>query len=89
MNPDRPLDLAQFMAERNIALRTLDLNKLKRFSRDHDLPDDIVLIGAHKARYECMDIESHLRLESGEWLRSHGYKRLGGLEVLPPGVLPE
>jgi hypothetical protein len=51
-------------------------------------PDEVLLTSLHKARYDCTGIAAALRLESGEWLREHGFSRLNGLPLEPPGVLP-
>jgi hypothetical protein len=75
-----------YLSERDKALRELDVT----FGREDmpDITDEIALIGLHKARYETKSIEFELRQESGQWLRARGYKRMGGLELLPAGELP-
>lgn len=52
------------------------------------IDDHGALMAMHKARYEHPDIERELRLESEQWLRIHGYHRIGGGPLLPPGELP-
>ncbi|EJL90454.1 hypothetical protein PMI15_00267 [Polaromonas sp. CF318] len=80
-------DLENFLHARITALRTLNIAYFK--SQCPGASDEVALIGLHKARYECREIEASLRLESGEWLRAHGYGRLRVGEILPTGELPK
>jgi len=74
--------------ERNRALTELD-TEWARTVMPYASSDYVRLVALHKARYECVDIETRLRLASGDWLRCRGFKRIGGKELLPVGVLPE
>lgn len=78
--------LQMFRRHRNEALRSLDLS----WAREHfPLADnEVLLIALHKTRYNCSDIEPHLRIASAEWLRAHDLHDLYGLPLLPPGELP-
>lgn len=80
------IELAAFRRERNAALRTLDLAWARKWCPGGD--EAMLLAGLHKARYNCVDIERALRIESAEWLRARGLHDLGGMEILPPGQLP-
>lgn len=80
-------DLEQWRQQRNKALIALDLDWAR--TQGPNAPDDFTVLAAmHKARYDCCDIPAELRHESGNWLRARGMSRLGGLELLPEGVLP-
>lgn len=71
----RPLE--QFIDERTAALVALDINYARK--RAPHLDTHTLLVGMHKARYECAAIDPLLRHESGEWLKERGYQRLYGL----------
>jgi hypothetical protein len=81
-------DLKSLIADRNDALRTLDLDYARRM-----LPgassDFVRLMAMHKARYECCQIEQELRHASAAWLRSHGFNDMNGNPILPEGQLPQ
>ena len=83
MNP-----IADYIRLRDKALRTLDVN-LARAISDAKSSDEIILIGLHKARVEATSIDRGLRLESVEWLRARGIKRMFGQPLPAPGELPE
>jgi hypothetical protein len=80
--------IAQWRAERNRALRSLDLDYLRaQIPAAAAVDGSQLLVAAHKARYECTDLEDHYRLTSAAWLRERG---LGGMyePLLPLGELP-
>ena len=80
-------ELATFIAERNKALTTLDMDwARKQAPLLADLP---LLWGMHKARYECLHIDPALRHESAAFLRIHNLKRSCGAPLLPEGELPQ
>src|SRR4029078_12182025 len=79
-------NLESWLAERDAALTALDMDYARSMARPNT-PDDILLIGMHKARYECRSIARELRLISAEWLRERGFQ--GGYgPLLPVGELP-
>lgn len=80
-------ELAEFLAQRNAAFRTLDV----AYFRDQcpEISHEAILPAIHKARYECAAIEDALRVASGEWLRTNGYCRMNGQDWPPPGELPK
>lgn len=81
-------DLQTFLAERNAALVSLDLEwARKAIGRDAD--PEVLLVSLHKARYECTAIDPALRRESGDWLVKNGLHRMMGTDVLPNGELPQ
>lgn len=73
---------------RNRALANLDMEYARRM-----IPlassDDVRLVALHKARYDCTQIASELRHESGAWLRKQGLSRVTGEPLLPEGELPK
>lgn len=77
--------IVAFNARRDKALAELDME----WAREQMLTassDEVRLISMHKARYEAVNIEPALRLESKAWLQERGYGRLYGLpftEELP------
>lgn len=78
------------LKERNKALSNMDLAwARKNVLTEPQYSDAVLIIGMHKARYECVQIVAELRHISGAWLRENGYKRLYGLDLLPEGELPE
>ena len=81
-------EIAAWRAKRNVALMALDIH----WAREHcpgASGDDVLLLALHKARYDCADLPPEARHDSGEWLRSGGYGRISGGEILPPGELPD
>jgi hypothetical protein len=60
----------KYRIKRNEALINLDIAWAK-LQAPH-LDERILLVGLHKARYDCTAIENKLRHESGEWLRENG-----------------
>lgn len=84
-------EIAIWRIERAQMLRTLDIDMARlQIRRSGFLPpcDETLLLSLHKARYDCVDIEDALRLESGEWLRERGYGAMQGRDLEPPGKLP-
>lgn len=71
---------------RNNALLHLDLNYARELMPD--ATDEVRLLSLHKARVEHIFMPSNLRLESIEWLRERGFKRMHGLALPPVGELP-
>jgi hypothetical protein len=84
----QPEQLAAMIERRNKALIEMDMSYFREI-----IPmatcDEVRLIAAHKARYECAQIPPEFLHSSGAWLRDHGMKRLYGEELLPEGQLPE
>lgn len=78
---------AEWRAERNAALRDLDMEWAR-----HTLPDvssdKVRLMAMHEARYECTDLADELRHASGAWLAKHNCNRCNGGALLRPGLLP-
>jgi len=91
MKPSRDTpDYAEFESwkeDRNRALRELDMGYAKVMMPASK--EEVRLIAMHKARYECTEIEPHLREASREWLEDHKYNRLHGTPWPPIGVLPK
>lgn len=81
------IDLLQFLAERNQALRKLDENYVARSLPT--APPELRLMILHKARYECTAIEPELRHQSGRWLSERNLSRSTGDPILPDGALPK
>lgn len=79
--------LRAMLAERDTALIALDLEWARK--RDPRLTEHALLIGMHKARYECINIPADLREQSRAWLEQYGYLRFEGLPWPDRGVLPE
>lgn len=75
-----------WLERRNRALANLDMQWAREQS-PRVASDEVVLIGLHKARYECRVIAAELRHESGAWLRERNYNRSHG-PLLPEGELP-
>jgi hypothetical protein len=82
------INMQAILAKRHAALETLDLT-YARSQDERGISDEALLIGLHKARVECTAIANKLRLESVEWLRERGYKRMFQQSLPEPGVLPE
>lgn len=80
-------EVEDFVRERNRALTELDMDYARRMLPDAS-NDEVRMIAMHKARYDCTQIANDLRHASGAWLRERGYKRLGGIPLLPEGELP-
>lgn len=80
--------MKDYIRLRDQSLRTLDVN-LARLISDSKSSDEAILIGLHKTRVEASSIDRALRLESVEWLRARGYKRMYGMPLPEPGELPE
>lgn len=78
----------KMMEQRNAALASLDMDYARRMLPNAE-NDMVRLMAMHKARYETTTMPRELRHESGEWLRSRGYRRIGGLPLLPEGELPQ
>jgi hypothetical protein len=76
-----------FKAARNKALVDLDMDWARMMIPDAS-SDDVRLTSLHKTRLECLEIPDAVRLESLEWLRAGGFKRMDGLDLPPPGELP-
>lgn len=75
-------------AETLTALAELDL-EWARVQIPRQVNDDYaLLVGLHKARYECRKLAAALRHESAEWLRERNFRGMHGLELLPKGQLP-
>lgn len=70
--------LAQWLAERNRAFETMDMEYARRTMPN--ATDDVVrIVAMHKARYECTAISDSLRRDSEAFLKSGGYGRCLGL----------
>lgn len=84
-NDNLTAELLAYERERIEVFLSLDLAKARDFFARHLVPtpdnDHALLTALHKARYECREIPTSIRIESGEWLLSHGYGRLGGRKV--------
>jgi hypothetical protein len=66
--------LAAFLAERNKAFETDDLEWARRNYPGKPSHPDIPEIAFHKARATCTAVSSTKRQESVNWLVSRGYK---------------
>ncbi len=82
------VEIEKWRRERNQALATLDMAWAKE-TMPHASCDFVRLIALHKMRVECTDLHKVQRLDSIEWLRERGFRRINGLELPPVGVLPE
>jgi len=85
-------DLKKWRDERNRVFRELDIPSARALliENGHDglaPSDEVMLMSLHKGRYQCLEIDKILRLESAEWLRARGYSGGAG-PLLPPGELP-
>lgn len=78
MRENRALNSANWVKERDEALRTLDLAWARQ--QHPEGKDEVLLIGMHKARYEAVNIAPELRQQSRVWLEERGYKRIAGME---------
>jgi hypothetical protein len=81
------VELARFNEEMTKVLIDLDLVAARKFLT-RDLTDELILVALHRARVHATSVEKHLRLESLEWLREHGFSDLYGMPLPPPGILP-
>lgn len=85
------MNTSGILAERNDALRRLDLSWAhEQIPEGGPRPsNEALLIGMHKARYECVEIEAELRHASRAWLEARGFGRRSALPWPPAGELPE
>lgn len=71
-----PDPIAQFNAERDAALLTLDADTIKAFMRKHDIPvnpkEDVFWASIHKARTASVTLPREARIESKRWLDERG-----------------
>lgn len=72
---ERPQEMLDWLADRKLALETLDMAYARR-NFPGASSDEVLLLAMHKARYECTDVAANLRRASGAWLKKHGYKRV-------------
>jgi hypothetical protein len=86
MSNDTDEFIEAFVAARNAALSTMDMEYLRRMMPAAS--DEVRIIAAHKARYECKHLDNTLRHESAAWLRERGYGAMYG-PLLPEGELPQ
>lgn len=76
----------KWKAARNQALRTLDLEYAR--AQMPYLSGAVILMGLHKARLHCKEIESELRRESQAWLSERGLTDALGQPVSVNDPLP-
>src|SRR5262245_14799738 len=73
-------DIKQFVAERDIALLSLDESRIRAHNRKWHVrtPDNpaVFWIGIHKARTACRSLPREARLFSQMWLTARGYKSM-------------
>lgn len=79
--------MEQWRQERNEALAAMNMEWARQMMPTAS-DDHVRLTAMHKVRYECTDLADELRLQSGDWLRQHGYSRMDGTALLPEGKLP-
>jgi len=75
---DKVQPVEDFVRERNAALTALDMD----YARAHapfPMSDEVLLLGMHKARYECTGIAPEARRASRTWLEARGSRRIGNL----------
>ena len=82
------VSVEEYTAARDKALLDMDMDFIRNQLGVH-VSDDMCLLVAHKARYECVRLPAEARHESARWLREKGYRRMTGDELLPAGELPE
>ena len=74
-------DFAQFIADRDEALRSLDINKLRAYAAKYgsslSMNDEIAEIAMHKARTACLNLTEDERALSRDWLVKRGYSHFG------------
>lgn len=80
-------ELERYQKEATAALLALDMKWARQNSPGASC-DEVILLAMHKARYEHTGLPADARHASGAWLRERGYKRRGGLPLLPEGQLP-
>jgi hypothetical protein len=80
--------LEQWQAVRDKMLTDLDILTARAILGGTDASDEVLVASIHKARYETVDFDRTLRLESAQWLRDSGLEGLFTKPLLPPGVLP-
>lgn len=81
------MNIAKELERRDEALRTLDMDYGRSILPG--VPDEVVLLGMHKARYELQTLSREIRMESARFLREGGWVRMTGEPLLPEGELPE
>lgn len=74
----RPEDIKDWLAERKLALETLDMAYARR-NFPNASSDEVLLLAMHKARYECTDIAANLRRASEKWLKARDFNRVHDL----------
>jgi len=79
--------LDDYIKDRNRALAALDIEWARRMMPGAG--DDVLLRDLHRARYDCVQIERDLRLQSAEWLRARGLRGMLNQPLCPPGKVPE
>ena len=87
MTPAQQAELDAFIAERNEALRTLDMDYARRVIPQAS-SDEVRLLSMHKARYHCTMIDAALRRDSARWLAARGSTDLNRESIDPEGELP-
>lgn len=77
------------LTRRDLALTNLDLAYARAVCPPGcTVSDHALLVGLHKARYECTTVSDHLRHASRAWLEERSYQRYRGLPWPPEGELP-
>ena len=69
-------DMSQFVKDRDDALRSLDLAKVRAYMEKYGSPmpsDDVLEISMHKARTASLGMTNDEREHSIKWLRDRGY----------------
>jgi hypothetical protein len=79
--------IEEWIIERDTALLNLDM-EWGRKNLSEGVSDEVVITSLHKARVECTSLPDAPRLESIEWLRERGFRRIFGVELPPAGVVP-
>ena len=80
--------LSDWRVERNRALATLDMEYARR-EMPNASSDEVRLMAMHKARVECTDIDSSLRLASVKWLHARNLGRIGPIDWIIVEDIPE
>jgi len=91
--PQNHNSIEEFIAERNEALISLDLDYIKKVCLESGRPEslistDFLLSVLHMSRYEVVDLDDDIRHWSGAWLRKRGFPRMTGEPLLAFGELP-
>lgn len=77
--------IKQFVADRDHALLSLDLETLHAFMRKYniriELDPDVFWPGIHKARTACRSLPREARLLSKAWLEERGMRSSDGGEL--------